>query len=309
MSTIIHSKQHHPGHIRQTSADRWAKIIAYIIVGFFGLICLYPLLLTVVVSFTPDETVVKEGYRLIPSQLSLNTYTYLFDQSGGRIAKSYLVTIFITAVGTFGSMLVTCMISYAISLREMKYRNVIAFICNFTSIFSAGLVPWYVICTKWYGLHNNILGLILPMMFSVWNMFLMRTYFKAISPSLYEAAKIDGAGHMTIFFRIALPLSVTALLTVGMMYALCYWNDWWHALMFIEDRDLFPLQYFLYKMMSNVNAINSGRVPAGAAAGLKLPAETAKMAVTIVTIGPIIFLYPFIQRYFVRGILTGAVKE
>ena len=125
MSTIIHSKQHHPGHIRQTSADRWAKIIAYIIVGFFGLICLYPLLLTVVVSFTPDETVVKEGYRLIPSQLSLNTYTYLFDQSGGRIAKSYLVTIFITAVGTFGSMLVTCMISYAISLREMKYRNVI----------------------------------------------------------------------------------------------------------------------------------------------------------------------------------------
>ncbi len=309
MSTVIHSKQHHPSHIRQTNADRWARAIAYIIVGFFGLICLYPLLLTVVVSFTPDETVVKEGYRLIPSQLSLNTYTYLFDQSGARIAKSYLVTIFITAVGTFGSMLVTCMISYAISLREMKYRNVIAFICNFTSIFSAGLVPWYVICTKWYGLHNNILGLILPMLFSVWNMFLMRTYFKAISPSLYEAAKIDGAGHMTIFFRIALPLSVTALLTVGMMYALCYWNDWWHALMFIEDRDLFPLQYFLYKMMSNVNAINSGRVPAGAASGLKLPAETAKMAVTIITIGPIIFLYPFIQRYFVRGILTGAVKE
>ena len=116
----------------------------------------------------------------------------------------------------------------------------IAFICNFTSIFSAGLIPWYVVCVNWYGLRNNILALILPSLFSVWYMFLMRTYFKAISPSLYDAAKIDGAGHWTIFFRIALPLSVTALLTVGLMYALCYWNDWWHALMFIDDRDLFP---------------------------------------------------------------------
>ena len=206
-------------------------------------------------------------------------------------------------------MLVTGMLSYAISLQEMKYRNVIAFICNFTSIFSAGLIPWYVVCANWYGMRNNILALILPAMFSVWNMFLMRTYFRAISPSLYDAAKIDGAGHMTIFFRIALPLSITALLTVGLMYALCYWNDWWHALMFIDNRDLFPLQYYLYSIMSNVNAVSSGRVPSGAAANIRLPAETVKMAVTIITIGPIIFLYPFIQRYFVRGIMTGAVKE
>ena len=309
MSIAVRRKQHHSGHIRSSKADKWAKIVAYIIVGFFGLICLYPMLLTVMVSFTPDLKVVKEGYRLIPSELSLDTYIYFFAHNTPKIAQSYLVTIFITIVGTCGSMLVTCMISYAISLQEMKYRNAIAFICNFTSIFSAGLVPWFVICTKWYGLHNNILGLILPMMFSVWNMFLMRTYFKAISPSLYDAAKIDGAGHMTIFFRIALPLSITALLTVGLMYALGYWNDWWHALMFIEDRNLFPLQYFLYKMMSNVNAINSGRVPAGAASNIPLPAENAKMAVTIITIGPIIFLYPFIQRYFVKGIMTGAVKE
>ena len=296
-------------HIRSSRNDRWAIAIAYLIVGLFGLICLYPLLLTVTVSFTPEALINTDGFRLIPRQLTLDTYTYIFAHSGIRILKSYGVTVLVTAAGTLGSMLVTCMIAYAISLREMKYRNVIAFICNFTSIFSAGLIPWYVVCTNWYGLRNNILALVLPQMFAVWNMFLMRTYFKAISPSLYDAAKIDGAGHWTIFFRIALPLSVTAMLTVGLMYALSYWNDWWHALMFIDDRDLYPLQYYLYSIVSNVNAVSSGRIPSGAAANIRLPAETVKMAVTIITIGPIIFLYPFIQRYFVKGIMTGAVKE
>jgi ABC-type glycerol-3-phosphate transport system permease component len=309
MSIAVHSRHHRSSHIRRGRSDRWARFVAYVIVGLLGLICLYPLLLTVTVSLTPEDTISREGYRLIPSRWTLDTYIYIFAHSGNRILKSYIVTIIVTLVGTAGSMLVTCMISYAISLQEMRYRNVIAFICNFTSIFSAGLIPWYVVCANWYGLRNNILALILPAMFSVWNMFLMRTYFRAISPSLYDAAKIDGAGHMTIFFRIALPLSITALLTVGLMYALCYWNDWWHALMFIDKRDMYPLQYFLYHMMSNVNAINSGRVPSGAAAGIKLPAETAKMAVTILTIGPIIFLYLFIQRYFVKGIMTGAVNE
>ena len=309
MSIATHSRQDHTNRIRYSGADRRTKIFSYLVVGLFGFICLYPLLLTVVVSLTPEEVINRDGYSLIPREMTLYTYNYIFIHSGNRIMKSYGVTIAITVIGTFASMLVTCLISYAISLKEMKYRNVIAFICNLTSIVSAGLVPWYVVCTQWYGLSNSLFGLILPPMFSVWNMFLMRTYFRAISPSLYDAAKIDGAGHWTIFFRVALPLSVTALLTVGLMYALSYWNDWWHALMFIDKRDLFPLQFYLYSIMSNVNAVSSGRVPAGAAANMRLPAETVKMAVTIITIGPIIFLYPFIQRYFVKGIMMGAVKE
>lgn len=309
MSIAANTPRKRSNHIRQSRNDRLARILAYVIVGLFGLICLYPLLLTVTVSLTPEDVINRDGYRLIPRQWSLDTYTYIFAHSGARIMKSYGITILVTVVGTFGSMLVTSMIAYAISLRELKYRNVIAFICNFTSIFSAGLIPWYVVCVNWYGLRNNILALILPAMFSVWYMFLMRTYFKAISPSLYDAAKIDGAGHLTIFFRIALPLSVTALLTVGLMYALNYWNDWWYALMFIDDRNMYPLQYYLYSIMSNVNAVSSGRVPSGAAANIRLPAETVKMAVTIITIGPILFGYPFIQRFFVRGIMTGAVKE
>jgi len=297
------------GHVIQSRNDRWVVVVSYAVVAVFALICLYPLLLTLTVSFTPESVIVREGYRLIPSRFSLDTYTYIFAHSGTRILRSYGVTLFVTVFGTLASMLVSCMISYAISLKEMRYRNVVAFICNFTSIFSAGLVPWYVVCVNWYGLKDSIWALILPGMFSVWNMFLMRTYFKNISPSLYDAAKIDGAGHWRIFFQVALPLSTTALLTVGLMYVLSYWNDWWNALMFISDRDLYPLQYYLYSIVSNVNAISSGRVPTGAAASIRLPSETVKMAVTIISIGPILFLYPFVQKRFVNGIMSGAVKE
>jgi len=290
-------------------SDRFVKIFAYTFITFISFACLYPLLMVLGVSFSDNTAVVQHGYKVIPEIFSLDTYIYLFAHSGKRILKSYGVTIFVTVVGTCGAMLMTSMIAFAISIKSLKYRNTIAYICNFTIIFSAGLIPWYYVCTKWYHLTDSYLGLIIPSMFSVYNMFLMRTYFSEIPDSLYEAARIDGASWFRIYGTLAVPLSKTAMLTVGLMYALGYWNDWWNALMFINDRDKFPLQYYLYNIMSNVNAISSGRIPAGAAANIKLPAETVKMAVTIITIGPIIFLYPFIQKYFVNGIMTGAVKE
>ena len=290
-------------------SDRFVKIFAYAFITLVSVACLYPLLMVLGVSFSDNTAVVQHGYKVIPEIFSLDTYLYLFTHSGKRILKSYGVTIFVTVVGTCGAMVITSMIAFAISIKSLKYRNTIAYICNFTIIFSAGLIPWYYVCTKWYHLTDSYLGLIIPSMFSVYNMFLMRTYFSEIPDSLYEAARIDGASWFRIYGTLAVPLSKTAMLTVGLMYALGYWNDWWNALMFINDRDKFPLQYYLYNIMSNVNAISSGRIPAGAAANIKLPAETVKMAVTIITIGPIIFLYPFIQKYFVNGIMTGAVKE
>lgn len=294
---------------KKSAADRFVTGFAYVFIGLFGLMCLYPLALTLSVSLSSEREVVLNGYSVLPQKFTVDTYRYIFLNSGSQIGRSYLVTILITVAGTLGAMLITSMIAFAISVRTLRYRNVIAFICNFTIVFSAGLIPWYVVCVNYYGLKNNILALILPSIFSVWNMFLMRTYFSTISPSLYEAAKIDGAGYFRIYWKIAVPLSKTAMLTVGMMYALQYWNDWWNALIFINDKKLFPLQYYLYTILSNVNAISSGRIPAGASAGLTLPAETVKMAVTIITIGPILFLYPLVQKYFVQGIMTGAVKE
>lgn len=290
-------------------SDKLVKIFAYVIIGFFAIICLYPLIMVVSVSFSSNTVVLKNGYSVLPQAPTLETYQYLFAHSGVRILKSYAVTIFTTVVGTVLAMIMTSMIAFALSIKSLKYRNIIAYICNFTIVFSAGLIPWYYVCVNWYGFTDSFKGLIIPSMFSVWNMFLMRTYFSAIPESLYESARIDGASYFDIYCKIALPLSKTAILTVGMMYALCYWNDWWNALMFMNDRDKFPLQYFLYNILSNINAISSGRIPSGAAANIKLPSETVKMAVTVITIGPIIFLYPFIQKYFVEGIMTGAVKE
>ncbi len=295
--------------IRKSSSDKAVKVFSYALVGMFALMCLFPLLLTVSVSFTSESLIAKDGFRLFPKAFTADTYTYLFAHSGGKILTSYGITILVTVVGTLGAMLVTSMIAYALSLKELRYRNVIAFFCNFTIIFSVGLVPWYVVCVNYYQMENSLLALILPSMVSVWNIFLMRTYFMDVSDALYDAAKIDGAGQFSIYWRIALPISKTALLTVGLMYALCYWNDWWNALIFIKKKELFPLQYYLYTIISNVNAVSSGRIPSGAAASIKLPSETVKMAVTLITIGPVIFLYPFIQRYFVQGIMMGAVKE
>lgn len=295
--------------IKSSPVDRLVNIFSYVFIGIFALICLYPLVLVVSVSFSSEQDIAKFGYSIIPQHFSLDTYKYIFMHSGKNILRSYGVTFFITIFGTIASLLVTSMMAFALCTKKLKYGNHIAFISNFTIIFSAGLIPWYIVCVNMYGLKNTIWALILPMTFSVWNMFLMRTYFANISNSLFEAAEIDGANYFQIYWKIALPLSRTALLTVGLMYALSYWNDWWHALIFINDKDLFPLQYYLYNILSNVNAISSGRIPSGAAGNITLPAETVKMAVTMITIGPIIFLYPFIQNYFVQGVMAGAVKE
>lgn len=295
--------------IKERTGDRVFKAIAVLFVTIFALVCLYPLVMVLSVSFSNETEVLLNGYSAIPQSPTLDTYRYIFVNSGSKIISSYGVTIFITVVGTLTSLLITSMCAFSISIRKMRYRNVIAWLCNFTIVFSAGLVPWYIICTRVLHLKNTIWAMVIPSLFSVWNMFLMRTYFSQIPYSLYESALIEGAGWLRIFWRIAVPLSKTALLTVGLMYALSYWNDWWNALMFVEKKELFPLQYFLYGILSNVNAISSGRVPAGATGAIHLPAETVKMAVTIITIGPIIFMYPFIQKYFVSGVMSGAVKE
>lgn len=295
--------------VKKSGADIAVMIFAYVFVGFIALVCFMPLLMVFSVSLSDNTAVVQKGYSFLPRDFTLDTYLYLFAHSGARILKSYGVTIIVTVSGTFLAMLITSMCAFALSIKSLKYRNVIAYICNFTIIFSAGLIPWYYICVNWYGFGNNLKSLIVPQLVSVFNMFLLRSYFEQVPISLYESARIDGADYFKIWATIAVPLTKTGMMTVGMMFALAYWNDWWNALMFVNDREYFPLQYYLYNILSNVNAITSGRVPSGAAANIKLPSETVKMAVTIVTIGPIIFLYPFIQKYFVNGIMTGAVKE
>ncbi len=295
--------------IHKSPADVFVKAFSIIFIGFIALACFCPLLMVLSVSLSDNAVVAKQGYSLFPQAFTLDTYRYLFSRSGEQIARSYILTIAITVIGTICAMIVTSMISFALSIKSLKHRNLISFICNFTIIFSAGLIPWFIVCNNYYHMRDTYVALVLPSMFSVWNMFLLRTYFSSVPVSLYESANLDGASWYQIWWKISLPLNKTAMLTVGMIYALAYWNEWWNALMFIDDKKKYPLQYILYNVMSNVKAISSGKVPPGAVGQIKLPSETMKMAVTIITIGPIIFLYPFIQKYFVDGIMTGAVKE
>ena len=293
--------------MKSNLSDRILAIFAYIFLALFAVFCLYPFLLTLGVSFSEENLVKIHGYKIIPEKFSLNTYYYLFSENGARILKSYGITILTTTVGTLVALLITGLMAFALSIKTLKYRNIIAAYSNLTIIFSAGMIPWYIVCVNYLHLSNNLLGLICPYLLNVWNLFLLRNYFQGIPDSVIESAKIDGVNYFQIFVRIAVPLSSTGLLTVGMMYALQYWNDWWLSIMFITKRNLYPLQYFLFSIMSNVQALTSGKVR-DIGSKVSLPTETIKMAVTIITIGPIIFLYPFVQKYFVKGIMSGAVK-
>lgn len=286
--------------------DRALSIFAHVFVLVFGLICLYPLLVTVSVSFSDEYLVQVNGFRLIPEQFSLGTYRYIFDRSLPRIARSYLVTITVTVVGTITSMLVTSMFSYAVAQKHVRYRNFLSFFSYFTVIFPAGMIPWYLICVNLLHINNTLFGLFVPYALNVWNMFLLRNYFQSIPASVTESAKIDGAHDFTIFARLVIPMSQTAVVTISMFYVIQYWNDWWLSIMLISKQALYPMQYFLFSLLSSVNVLSSGMVED--ASVVAIPAETVKMAVTVITILPVLFLFPIIQRYFIKGIMVGAVK-
>lgn len=288
-------------------SDRIVAVLAYSIIAAFSICCLYPLLLTLFVSLSDEGRVLLHGYKFLPEKWSLATYAYLWAKSGSKILNAYMVTIFVTICGTVLSMFVSSMLAYAISQKSVKYRNALAMFTYFTVIFSAGIVPWYVVCVSVLHINNTIFALFIPYLVNVWFLFLLRTYFQTIPDSIVESAKIDGANDFYILARIIIPLSKTAILTVSLFYALQFWNDWWLSIMLISRKNLFPLQYYLYSILTNVQAL-SNSAAASAASAIALPSETVKMAVTMVTIGPILLLYPFVQKHFVKGIMVGAVK-
>jgi putative aldouronate transport system permease protein len=222
------------------------------------------------------------------------------------ILRAYEVTLFITVFGTICSLFLSSMAAYALSRKDLKYRHTLAFFLYFTTLFSGGLAPTYIIITSFLHLKNSIAVLLLLPMFNVLYILILRNFFQNQVPaSLAESAKIDGAGDFTIFLRIVLPLTTPALASIGLFTALAYWNDWWTAMLYVERQVLFPLQYVLYQILSSVtvaaNVVNN-------VATLNLPKETLKLSMTVVSIGPIVLAYPFVQRFFIKGITLGAIK-
>ena len=224
-----------------------------------------------------------------------------------QIFKAYGVTIFTTAVGTLFSMLLTISMAYPLSLKKIKFRNAITFFVYFTMLFGGGLVPTYLLISKTLNMKNNIFVLILPVAFSAWNMFLMRNFFAGIPHELSESAYVDGANDFQILRKIILPVSVPGIATLSLFYALGYWNQWFNAMLYIEDTNLFPLQYLLMRMLRNVDAMREMARTTGMSVG-DLPTNSLRMATTVVAIGPIVLLYPYVQKYFTSGLTVGAIK-
>ena len=280
--------------------------VIYVSILIFSLFCVLPFFLILIVSFTDEASIVKNGYSFFPETFSLKAYTMVF-KNGGAIFQSYGISILITVVGTVLAVCITSMAAFTLANKSVQCRKGLSFFFFFTMIFTAGIVPWYMVC-RTLGLVDNLASLIVPgLMFNAFNLFLVRNFMNGIPDSLLESAKLDGANEIVIAFRIYFPLSIPVLAAVTLFYALGYWNDWWNAIMLIDNNKLYPLQYFLFKLQSEIKMLRDLQMQS-ASAGVTLPSESVKMATVIVTIGPIIFLYPFLQKYFVKGLVIGGVK-
>lgn len=291
--------------IKESYGDRILKAVFHLILALFAIYCLVPFVTVIGSSLTSETSILKNGFQLYPHDFTVQAYKLIFGDP--TIYRAYGVTIFVTVVGTILAMLVTCALAYPLSVKALKYRNWINFYVYFTILFNGGLVASYLLISKYLGMQNSIWVLIVPALVSPWNMFLMRNFFKSIDESLSESAKMDGADDIYIFFRIILPISLPALATIGLFYAIGFWNKWFEALLYISDDKKFPLQYLIQRIMSNVEFAQRLSAQINMS-NFETPTNTTRLATTVVTIGPIILLYPFLQKYFVKGLLVGSIK-
>jgi len=273
--------------------------------------CLVPFLLLFSSSFSSEASLMKYGYSFFPREVSFAAYEYLFGSSSS-IVRSYGITILVTVIGTTVNLVLTILLAYPLSRRDLPYRNVFAFIIFFTMLFNGGLVPTYIMYTQYFHIKNTLLALIVPQfMLSAFYVIMMRTYFTTNIPmEIIEAAKIDGAHEYRILSQVVLPMSMPILATVGLMVGLMYWNDWTNGLYYLTDPKLFSIQNVLNRMLRDAQFLstmgsNSGQL---STAVRNLPSTSLKMAVAVIGALPILVIYPFFQRFFVKGITVGAVK-
>lgn len=304
--TINNRSKRQNGHVKLGTSDRIIRGTGYIIVTLYALACIFPFLIILGTSFTSEAVIRSEGVKLIPKDFSVEAYQMVIK--GGTIWQSYILTILMTLVGTTVGLSIISMTGYALQRQDFPLRNVISFYIYFTSLFSAGLAPYYLLMTQTYGLKDNYLAVLFPLMMSPWLIILMKNFVKAIPHELTESGKIDGAGDFRVFISIILPMLKPALATIGLFLALGYWNEWYQSSLFLSSRvRVKPLQYTLYEVVNKIDALRNS-VAGQYITIADIPTESVKMANAILATGPIIFVYPFVQKYFISGITVGAVK-
>lgn len=294
--------------IQTDQYTRMLHWIAYVVIIGLSLACLMPFLLIISASLTSNESIIRDGYHLIPAQLSLEGYKTVFIFPD-EVLRAYAVTISTTAIGTVFGLFFMTMAGYVLARKDFKYRNTFSFYIYFTTLFGGGLVPWYIMITKYLGLLDSYAVLVLPGLMTPFLIILMKNFIKSAVPEeLFDSGKIDGAGDFRIYWQIVLKLSMPGIATVGLFLALYYWNDWFTSSLFINDTHKYQLQFYLYNVINSAQFIAQMGAGTGVSLATEVPTESTKMAMAIVVTGPILFLYPFVQRYFVKGLTIGAVK-
>ncbi len=292
--------------IRLSTSSKVFYVICYTFVALIAAICLVPVIVIISGSLTSEHYIRFFGYSLIPQEITGEAYRLIF-KNPMTVAKAYGVSILITGAGTGLGLLITTMTAYVLSRRDFKYRNGFSFFFYFTTLFNGGMVSTYIFYIQYLHLKDSLWALILPGMFNVFYLLIMRGFVQAIPSALIESAKIDGAGEYRVFFQIILPLLKPGLATIGLLLALNYWNDWYNAMLYINTADKYPLQYMLYNLLQQTQALARIASQAGIVVA-DLPSNSLKMAMAVVATGPIILVYPFVQKYFVKGITVGSVK-
>ncbi|MCR5754504.1 MAG: carbohydrate ABC transporter permease [Acetatifactor sp.] len=283
------------------------NIIAYTLLALGAIVCVIPFLMILSGSFTDNHTILTQGYSLLPRDITVSAYKTIF-KAPQDILHAYKMTIFYTGLGTFLGLMMITLTAYVISRKEFKYRNNISFLIYFTSIFGGGTIPWYLMYSSVLGLKGSTIAIWFPALMSPFLVILMRTFIVGSVPdAITESAKIDGAGHVTIFLRIVMPVLGPGLATIGLFLALGYWNDWYRSSMFSTDSSTWELQFYLYDLLNASTAIKQMSQNSGMAT-VELPTQSVKLAMAVVATGPVLAFYPFVQKYFVSGITVGAVK-
>ncbi len=282
--------------------------VATIILTFLVIVTLLPIVLLVIASFTKEQVLIQNGYTFFPKALSLDAYYYMVKQ-GAVIVRSYGVSFLVTILGTVMSVAVTTTLAYPMARKSFRYKNVLSFFVFFTMLFNGGIVPSYIMWSRFFHIKNTIWALIIPnYMVTAFNVILVKNFYQNNVPdALVEAAQIDGASELKTFYSIMFPLSRPVVATISLFTGLCYWNDWTNGLYYVDNEKLFSIQLLLMKIMNNIQALKANTALMGTGT-VELPGTSVRMAMAFVGILPILIVYPFVQKYLVEGVVIGAVK-
>ncbi|MEK0317820.1 carbohydrate ABC transporter permease [Cohnella sp. 56] len=294
--------------IKEDRTSVWFQILAHVIVIAGCILCILPFVLILSASFSSNASIIQGGYSLWPKDFSLEGYKVIF-QVPDEVLRAYGVTTLVTVVGTTLGLLLMTMAGYVLQRKDFKYRNVFSFFIYFTTLFGGGLVPYYMLINNYLKFTDSYYALIWPSLMTPFLIILMRSFISSAVPDeVIESSKIDGAGDFLIYWRIVMPLAIPGLATIGLFLALHYWNDWFSSALFINSTAKYQLQFYLYNIINTSSFLSSIGAGAGIILSDGVPTETMKMSMAVVVTGPILFLYPFVQRYFVKGLTIGAVK-